>query len=167
MQQVASRGHNRLVPVGKQGHPFTLRFAFKIGIPGEISKQRHQVDVRIQREGFGLAGQQLPDQFIQALGLLLDPAQLFLRCFRLLLGQGQRNPQARQGRAQFVGDVLQQAFLAVDTGLQLRRHGVEIPRQFVGLVAAFVAHAYAGIEIAIGQSARCALQYPDTPRQQA
>ena len=119
MQQVTSRGHNRLVPVGKQGHPFTLRFAFKIGIPGEISKQRHQVDVRIQREGFGLAGQQLPDQFIQALGLLLDPAQLFLRCFRLLLGQGQRNPQARQGRAQFVGDVLQQAFLAVDTRLQL------------------------------------------------
>lgn len=58
-----------------------------------------------------------------------------------------------QRRAQFVGDVGQQALLRLDAFLQLARHGVEVPGQLVGFVATGFAHLKARLEIALGQAA--------------
>ena len=81
-------------------------------------------------------GENLADQCLQAVALLGQaPPQLLAFRRPGPFGQGQRHAQARQRRAQFVGDVAQQLALAADQTLQARAHAVEVAGQHAEFVA--------------------------------
>ncbi|MCY1435206.1 hypothetical protein D9M71_512920 [compost metagenome] len=92
------------------------------------------------RAGIGVEageGEDFADQRFQAVAFLLQArphAGAFLR--RGAFGQGQGDAQARQRRAQLVGNVAQQLALAVDQALQARAHAVEVAGQHAQFVAA-------------------------------
>ena len=86
---------------------------------------------------------------------------------RRILGQRQGDPQARQWRAQFVGDVAEQSLLGLHTRLQLPGHAVEVTGQLVGLIAATRAHVQSYVEVPGGQLSRRRLQRFQSPRQQS
>ena len=114
--------------------------------------------MRVQFDCTRLAGQQLPDQFLQALRFALDALQVCGASGGVLLGQRQGDAQARQWRAQFVGHVCQQALLCLYPRLQLCGHAVEVARQLVGFIAAAHAHRQPCIQFTAGQAARGELQ---------
>jgi hypothetical protein len=81
-------------------------------------------------------GQQFADQFIHAHAFAFDAFERRGQFVGLLVRQANGGLQARQRRAQFVRDVVQQAALAVDQVAQLSGHAVEVAAKIAKFVAA-------------------------------
>jgi hypothetical protein len=109
---------------------------------GVVGDRRGQVDqihlllVHVAAAGLQAGqGEQLADQLVHPAGLALDALDAGLEARRVLAHQADRGLQAGQGRAQLVGDVVEQAALGADELLQLLGHAVEVAAQVGDLVA--------------------------------
>jgi len=114
----------------------------------------------------------LSDQRIQPIGFLLDPVERARQVLRILPQQPRRGVQARERRAQFMRQIVQQAGLGGNQGLELLRHAIEVAAQIRDFIAP-AAHAgeHARVELALRRrverpSADCGSAAPGTRREE-
>ena len=119
--------------------------------------------VAAQRSGVAFGArdlEQLADEGIEAVGLLLDAIEGEIGIFA-----GTRefdgDAEAGQRRAQFVGDIEQQAALGGEQGLDAAGHAVEGAGQFAELVRRVASGA--GAEIAAAEAFHGLLQFAHGP----
>ena len=110
----------------------------ELGVLLQGTEQSIEVDVF----GAGVVGvdprqyQNLADQGFEAITFQGQARPELFPCFGGgPFRQGQGDPQAGQGRAQFVGDIAQQLSLAADQALQARAHAIEVGGQHAKLIA--------------------------------
>ncbi len=104
-------------------------------------------------------GEHLANQTIQASGFMLDTVKVGCNLAGLLTCQFDRDTQSGQRRAQFMGNIMQQAFLCVDESFQLVGHTVEISTKVPDLIV-MPPHqgVYSGIQAPLLDLTQCPAQ---------